>query len=332
VEIAQKELVGAVRSAQSHRLAVGPDGGTTPIDPDDEDAVKSKTALDPLIRDAIEATTQADALAARQFAKLAADVNVTSVDQALKEQGEASLTQLEMIRDSVPHGQSPEAVAAWWNSLTDQEREALERTVPVDLADLAGIPSDVKKELRGSSVLDPVEVTRYALEHWNDDSTDWADKDNCTNFASTALAAGGMPQNGRWTDHELSRTLLNHIPGVDVSTATHTWGGAQALHDYLVDETQSKVVPRQDVRPGDVVFWTQDAPNTDPVPGEIHHTAVVTAVTPDGVIHYTQHSDDMVNGSLDGRARNFEHNYGRQEYTFVRVDPQYVPVSPSGRK
>ena len=57
--------------------------------------------------------------------------------------------------------------------------------------------------------------------------------------------------------------------------------------------------------------------------GAIHHTAVVTAVTPDGDIRYTQHSGDMKNGSIGGRIDAFQEGRGHQKLHFVRVNPDW---------
>lgn len=54
---------------------------------------------------------------------------------------------------------------------------------------------------------------------------------------------------------------------------------------------------------------------------DIHQTAVVTSVTPDGVVHYTRHSDNKVNLSLQGRQRHIEQGLGEQQFIVGRVDP-----------
>ncbi|GAA1025150.1 MULTISPECIES: amidase domain-containing protein [Amycolatopsis] len=325
VEVAQQELSGALRLAEAHHLLVNDDGSTTPVDAGDKDAAEWKAKLDPVFRDALRAATEADGIAAQEFHRLAGDVKITNPDDALKEQTAAAQDEIAMIRDSLPRGQSPEAVRAWWNSLSDKEKTDLERAVPVELAGLDGIPADVKKSLRGSGPLDRVALVQYAAGHWNDPSTDFKDKtpsnhekDNCANYVSTSLAAAGMPESESWTNKEVLRELHNLITG-DHDAATPSWGGASALHDYLLKDTFSEVVPRQDARPGDVVFWSNDQDG-------IHHVAVVTSVTPDGDIHYSQHSEPAVNASMNGRARVS----AGQPVTFVRVDPR--PAYPPAQR
>jgi hypothetical protein len=52
--------------------------------------------------------------------------------------------------------------------------------------------------------------------------------------------------------------------------------------------------------------------------GEVHHAALVTAVTPDGDIHYTQHTSDRLDASLNGRISDVEVREGGQNIVIVR--------------
>lgn len=321
VEIAQRELKGAFDLAQHHYLYVNDDGTTRPFDlPDSQgdngytEAMQYRPQVESMIRDATEAATQADELAGDQLGKLRDATTATDAAKVLDElQNSASQAEVTMMHYSLPHGQSPEAVAAWWDSLTEAQRHDLELALPSELADLDGIPDDVKDRLKGPGPLNRVDIVKFATEHWNDGSLDWEGKDNCTNFASTTLSHAGMPENSDWT----SSTIWK------LGNPTHSWGGAGELHDYLVSETNSHEVPRNEARPGDLVFLKQAGPSDDPSRpvGDIHHTAVVTSVTPDGVIHYTQHSGDQLNVSLDGREMRAEQGLGDQDIVIVRVDP-----------
>ncbi|HVK20586.1 MAG TPA: amidase domain-containing protein [Actinokineospora sp.] len=276
------------------------------------EAMEWKPKVESMIRDAVEAATQADTLAADQLRRLRDGVNVTDATVALEDlQGRASQAQIEMIHFSLPHGQSPESVAAWWNSLSDAQRRELELAVPVELADLNGIPDDVKDRLRGPGPLNRVEMVRFALDRWDDTSLDHPAQNDCTRFASIALAHAGMPENSDWT----SSTIFK------AGDPTHSWAGSGELHDYLTTETNSHEVPVSEARPGDLIFLRHGAEGGDPEAGDIHHTAVVTSVTPDGVVHYTQHDDSKVNISMQGRERSVEQGLGDQDYVIVRVDP-----------
>jgi hypothetical protein len=46
-------------------------------------------------------------------------------------------------------------------------------------------------------------------------------------------------------------------------------------------------------------------------------------VTPDGDIHYTQHTDSRLNVSLDGRLPHNEVTEGAQKIVIVRPHPNY---------
>jgi putative amidase-like protein len=321
VEIAQRELKGALELADQHYLFVDDDGTARPFDhPDSQgdngytEAMRYKGQVEGMIRDATEAATQADDLAADQLRKLGATTSATDSAKVLDElNGPASQAEVEMMHFSLPHGQSPEAVAAWWNSLTEEERHDLELALPAELVDLDGVPQDVKDQLKGPGPLDRTEIVRYATQHWNDGSLDWEGKDNCTNFASTVLSHAGMPEDSSWTSSTVWK--LGH--------PTDSWGGAGELHDHLLEDTNSHEVPRNEARPGDLIFLKQAGPSDDPdrPVGDIHHTAVVTSVTPDGVIHYTQHSGDQLNVSLDSRELRAEQGQGDQDIVVVRVDP-----------
>jgi hypothetical protein len=178
---------------------------------------------------------------------------------------------------------------------------------------------DVQSRIRGDGPLNRAELVKYALDHWNDSSLDWAGKDNCTNFASTVLAHAGMPETESWSKDPWQR--LGH--------STHSWGGSGELHDYLIADTQSREVPLSEARPGDLIFLRQLAPSDDPATGDIHHTAIVTSVTPDGVIHYTQHSDSNINVSLQGREDGVVRAQGEQEQIIMRLDPAANPEIPT---
>lgn len=319
VEVAQRELQTAIELARAHYLRVNDDGTCGPWDqPDSQgdnghtEAMEWKPKIEAMIRDAVEAANQADALAAEQLRRLRDGVNLTDASVALDElQGSASRAQVEMIHFSLPHGQSPEAVAAWWASLSEGQRRKLELAVPVELADLHGIPNEVKDRLRGPGPLDRVEFVRYALDHWDDMSLDDPNPavNDCTRFASIALSHAGMEENSDWTDSTVTR----------LGKATYSWAGSGELHGYLTSETNSHEVPVHEARPGDLIFLRHGAEGEDP--GDIHHTAIVTSVTPDGVVHYTQHDDSARNISMQGRERSVEQGFGDQEYIIVRVDP-----------
>lgn len=321
VEIAQQQLRAAFEVAATHHLRVHDDGTCAPWDqPDSQgdhghtEATEWKPKVEAMIRDAVDAANQADTLAADQLARLREGVHVTDTTVSLDDlQGAVSRAQIEMIHFSLPHGQSPEAVAAWWNSLTDAQRRELELAVPVELVDLAGIPNDVK-----DGFVDPVRSTgsSSSATRWITGTTPASTR--LTQRSTTARCSRrspcptrGMPENSDWTSSTVFKAFGQ----------TNSWAGSGELHDYLTTKTNSHEVPVTEARPGDVIFLRRGAESGHPEAGDIHHTAIVTSVTPDGVVHYTQHDGSQLNISMQGRERSVEQGLGDQDYIIVRVDP-----------
>ena len=224
-----------------------------------------------------------------------------------------------MYQATVPEaGTRPDAVAAWWGSLTPGEQTMLENAVPLSLYNLDGIPDSVKKQLAGPGPMNRMAFVQYAEDNYTNTSLDWIEKGtNCTLFTSDALAAAGLPTNADWNGSGPSQA-----PGdfPDPGYSTHSWTGAQNLHDYLTSDPASggnapagHEVPASQAKPGDVIFF-KSAPGVsvdgDPQ-GAVFHTAIVTAVLPDGNILYTQHSDGMENLSVDGRTETVQQNEGQ---------------------
>ncbi|HEY2725083.1 MAG TPA: amidase domain-containing protein [Pseudonocardiaceae bacterium] len=169
--------------------------------------------------------------------------------------------------------------------MTAQQQQSLRLAVPTVLAGLNGIPHDVQNALRGDGKYDRMKLVQWALDHSDDRSID-AFPNNCTNFVSTALRASGVREknNGwgtfgedNWT--EGLQTGWKDLDAIDHSHSA-TWTRADKLHDFLL-RNGSQAVPLEQVKPGDVIFFEQNSPNPEIPHGDIHHAAIVTAVTPD---------------------------------------------------
>ncbi|MET8540385.1 amidase domain-containing protein [Kitasatospora sp. NPDC004799] len=296
--------------------------------PSNDSAVQEVGAL---LQEALREAAQADRLASAQLRKLAGATCETDPRKALDQlQREASQTELSMYTGDIPSGQDPRLVADWWKGLTDNQRKQLMLSDPVTLANLPGIPDDVKVGLRGgpNAKYDRVKTVQWALEHWNDTTVDVFD-DNCTNFASEALRQGGVhakwdqwwgwrgddtwgrsdDAGGGWLDQRLDYSK--------------SWAGAQNMHDFMMRHGGQELSP-DEVKPGDIVYYEEDSDqDSQDKKGAIHHTAVVTAVTPDGDIRYTQHSGGQQNASVGGRIDSFQEQRGHQKLHFVRVNPDW---------
>jgi hypothetical protein len=335
VEITQKSLQSAVDYATRLGLTVddqgvphvpesSPDYGT-PIGIIEEIAAKN------LIDEALQRATRIDGDAATELDKIAGTVGNTDLDKALNEtQAEASQDELQLIRDSLPVGQSPDQVREWWNSLSPQEREALEKAVPVDLYDLDGIPQEVKDKLKGNYGYDRIEFIRWAQQNWNNKDIDIFDN-NCAQFVSTGLEHAGLKEKmSPWTGTfggdswgHGGQTGWGWLDKHDHSH-TRTWADSNAQRDFML-RNGGEQVPLSQARPGDIIYFEQAGTGgpTPTQPGMVHHTAIVTSVTPDGDVHYTQHTDSRLNVSLNGRLPHEDVKEGDQKIVVVRVNPNW---------
>jgi hypothetical protein len=282
--------------------------------------------LQALVDGALAAATDTDHKGHDALDRLSQRTNVTRLDEAEDgDLGDASRLEVDLIAGVVPHGDRDQ-VAAWWASLSDDDRRTLKLAVPASLEQLDGIPDDVKKELKGTDEYDRTGVAKWAMDHWNDNSDDPFDN-NCTNFASNALEGGGVPQHadfwaGNFSDNSWSKGAQTGWGFLDEHDYSHSasWGQAQASYDFWTKHGQE--VGLADARPGDIIYWEQDAGGSDIPAGTVHHAAVVTSVV-DGDVRYTQHSGYQLNASLDGRGPVNELGGGRQKIHIVRPDPDW---------
>jgi hypothetical protein len=160
------------------------------------------------------------------------------------------------------------------------------------LGTLDGIPASVKAELRGNTGINRVAVVNWALDN-TFNTTDEPDKDNCTNFVSDALLAGGMLQSGTLLDRSDPNAWFKWSPlGINSKyTRSWTWDGAANLERFLL-QNGSNEVPYSQAQPGDIAFYSND--------GGIYHSAVVTAVV-NGQVFYSQHTPGEQNASWASR-------------------------------
>ncbi|MEU4732070.1 amidase domain-containing protein [Streptomyces sp. NPDC023588] len=340
---AQRTLFHAVALAGEYGLhiqdgrAEGAYTGAAPVGPNVPQNVRDAyskeqghiSQVNGLIEEALREAAQADSKASAELDKLATTINVANPSQAHNEiLVEASHVEFEMLRADIPVGKDPQLVRAWWDGLTPQQQKDLMRADPVTLADLNGLPPEVGRELRGpDGKIDRVEMVRYALDHW-DKKDDLKFDNNCANFTSSALEAGGMQKKfDFWTgprgDNTWGRETGLGWGWVD-QRAYHSrsWAQAKGLHGFLL-RNGGEEVTRSDARPGDVIFYEQVAPDPDEPQGEIYHAAVVTSVTPDGDIKLTQHTSSFQNVSLDSREHVATKNHGEQRIHIVRPHPNW---------
>ncbi|MGJ0119628.1 amidase domain-containing protein [Williamsia sp. MIQD14] len=333
VELAQRELTSAVSYATANSLTVD-ENGTVNLPPTvaagDLARLQSvQTEAQSLITDAVEAATQADGLAEQSMTSLRVDPDTTSQDSARAKQSDAVEASIAMLRDTLPHGQSPEAVERWWNGLSDNQRTTLENAVPIDVYDLPGIPASVRTSLEANeNGYNRIAFLKYARDHVNDESIDVFDN-NCANYVSNGLLSAGLDEKGTFTtdddgwgrsaagDWNWKTPDLPGIPSVQGISHTDSWYNANAQREFF-QNNGGATVSAKDAQPGDVAYWNyNDGPGGEP-DGESHHAAIVTSVLPDGEAVYSQHTPSAENYSVQGRLPEGEQSEGDQDVVFVR--------------
>lgn len=326
---AQSELENGVHLAEANGLKVDPATGKVSLprsmgaEGDPVAMLMMMSQAQRLINDAVEAATQADNLCtdALRAANDDAANPETTREQAQAVQSENVRRALEEIRDTLPDGLSPSEVAAWWNGLTPKEQFDLQRAVPVELCDLDGIPESVKTQLTNDGRgYNPVETVRWALDNAHNDGLDRLDT-NCTLFASEALHAGGLQEKeGQWS----KRDWLNPVPNIpgfggmdaDSRRYTQSWYYGDDQRKFLMNNGASEI-PLSQARPGDVIYFNWADPSAHDGQG-IHHTAIVSAVLPDGEVLYTQHTPGAVNYGYESRLPVRAQEEGGDYATIVR--------------
>jgi hypothetical protein len=331
VETAQSTLREAAELANRYGLTIAADGTVTAPPPHNrmeaEETGPYRTQVQDLVDQALQQVTTADGLAAAEFQKLANQTGVDDPDKALNDfQTHASQTEMQMLAADIPVGKSPTTVANWWSGLTQEQRRQMQLAEPVAIANLDGIPADVRADLRGNGKYDRVKMVQYALDNWDkDDPTDFGN--NCTNFVSNALHASGMKEKTSfWGTADDDTWMIGNRTGIDNIDKrlaySDSWAAAENQQNFMLKHGGEEI-PRTAVKPGDILYYEQTGPGSSNDQGNTHHAAIVTAVMPDGEIKYTQHSDPKQNVSLEGRLPATEKGEGQQNVRIVRPNPDW---------
>jgi Tfp pilus assembly protein FimT len=301
MRLAKRNLEDAVHFATSKGLAVDSNGKVTvpqgATDPQTADDAKRAGWL---IWDAVNDATEIDEQAAASLRKLIQPTHITKnlsqqelanqiTNEAVKAAGKTSL---EMLKQTMPFNADKQTQAAWWDSLTVAQRDEYMRAAPLELYDMPGIPEQTKKELAGDGPLNRMEMLRWAQENGETTHTDVKNMNNCTNFVSHAMHdGGGLAETDKWNEN---RTGWDPTGKVDCALGSREWQLAKAHHQYLL-ENGGQSVPTAQARPGDIVYLKDQT-------GDIHHTALVTAVTPGGDVMVTQHNPEHTNVNVVDRV------------------------------
>lgn len=128
-------------------------------------------------------------------------------------------------------------------------------------------------------------IVEYALKYSMQRNPNYKSMpDDCTNFVSQALVAGGWKQiYGAQNDERA--WFGNNI------FETKTWSTAQPMFDWGF-HTAGNFKYVTNFTPGDITFWVWKGSNT------FDHSTVVTYVDAQGQPYFSEHSNDHVNKSL----------------------------------
>lgn len=301
LRLAKSNLEDAVHFATSKGLDVDSTGKVTaPKESTDPQAADNVKRAGWLIWDAVNDATKIDDQAAASLRKLMlpASINKNLTQQQLadeitnKDVKAAGHNSLNMLKQTMPFNADKETQAAWWNALSDAERQRYLKAAPLELYDMPGIPEQTKKELAGDGPLNRMEMLRWAQENGGTTNTDVKGMNNCTNFVSHAMHdGGGLDETGQWKEN---RTGWDPTGKLDAHLGSKEWQLAKAHHQFVLDNG-GQTVPTQQARPGDIVYLKDQT-------GDIHHTALVTAVTPSGDVMVTQHNPNHTNVNVVDRV------------------------------
>lgn len=138
-------------------------------------------------------------------------------------------------------------------------------------------------------------IVSYAVKYWSNYNTAYRSFGNdCTNFASQAVYAGGWPMvTGFYT---LSSAWW-YDPTWPYPGQSYTWAGAHNFYLFTYYRPRASIAQNvRDLVPGDILQVDWNDANGNPVPdGHIDHTMIVTQKDAYGNIFLTYHSNSRLN-------------------------------------
>ncbi len=121
--------------------------------------------------------------------------------------------------------------------------------------------------------------------------------DDCTNFVSQSLLAGGWQMVlGYYTNNDVWWYGCA-LPGGYTCHASYTWGAAFNFHEFLGTSPGQRTNFVQyygDVWPGDIIFADWDGPSGHHPDGRIDHVMFVTGRDSEGNLYISQHTTDRL--------------------------------------
>jgi hypothetical protein len=120
---------------------------------------------------------------------------------------------------------------------------------------------------------------------------------DCTNFVSQSLLAGGWQMVLGYYTHNDVWWYSCALPGGLVCHASYTWGAAYNFHEFLgtsPGQRTNYVSYFGDVDQGDIIFADWDAPDGHHPDGRIDHVMFVTGKDTEGNLYISQHTNDRL--------------------------------------
>lgn len=139
-------------------------------------------------------------------------------------------------------------------------------------------------------------IVNYATRYWTNYNPQYrADSNDCTNFASQALYAGGWPMvlgfyqsNSVW--------WYNFSAGWPGPYHSYTWGGAHNFYWFTYNSNRRIIAQSvSQLQPGDILQADWTGPQGHLPDGTVDHTMVVTGKGTNGEVYLTYHTTNRLN-------------------------------------
>jgi hypothetical protein len=172
---------------------------------------------------------------------------------------------------------------------------------------------------QATSGLNRQAIADYARRYcFNYNSAYRADGNDCTNFASQCLYAGGSPMITGW--YQSNSVWWYNFSAWFSPYHSYAWGGAHNFYTFLASRPRGTLAQNTNqLQIGDILQADWDSTNGRHVPdGYIDHTMVVTGKSSNGEIFLTYHSNNVRDRSMTDlrRAEPRANFYGWRLYAY----------------
>lgn len=147
-----------------------------------------------------------------------------------------------------------------------------------------------------ASTLERSKIVSYATKYWSSYNPAYRTFPNdCTNFGSQSMAAGGWTMVHGWFQSDSAWWYLSKplplSPG-----QSYTWGGAHNFYWFTKNRPRGSIAQQMNqLQTGDILQADWDGPSGHKPDGHMDHTMVVTGKSQSGEIFLTYHSNNRLN-------------------------------------